>query len=520
MTTDSTTRRLTGTDPRTGSAVGAGVPEAGPAEALAAAQAAAEAFRNRPEPGAIGGFDDAELLDAVAAGLEEVTDDLVAVAASETGLATERLTGEVARTVNQLRAFAAAARAGLLADAVIDTARPGPPPRPDQRRVARPLGPVAVFSASNFPFAFSTAGGDTASAFAAGCPVVLKAHPDHPATSLLTGRAVEAAARAAGAPPAWFQVLHGGSVELGQALATAPDIAAVAFTGSLRGGRALFDAAARREVPIPVFAEMGSINPVVVTPGALAARGAAIGGALASAVLGSAGQLCTKPNLVLAVDGPGLGDLLDALAGALRQTPELVMLTARLRDGFDAAWRHLAAADGVEELVPASALPRDGAWEAPGLARVAAAALVERPDLVEERFGPGTVVAVARDVAELERLLARLPGSLTGTLHAEPGDGEAPRLARALGASSGRLVWNGLPTGVTVGHATVHGGPYPATTAPATTSVGTTAARRFQRPVGYQDWPDELLPLELQDANPLGIVRLVDGEWTASPVTR
>ena len=327
MTTESTTRRLIGTDPRTGRGVGTGVPEAGTAQALAAAQAAAEAFGNRPAPGSPGGFDDAELLEAVAAGLEEVTADLVHVAGQETGLPAERLTGEVARTVNQLRAFAAAAREGLLADAIVDTARPGTPPRPDQRRVARPLGPVAVFSASNFPFAFSTAGGDTASAFAAGCPVILKAHPDHPATSLLTGRAVEAAVRAAGAPDAWFQVLHGGSVELGQALATAPEVAAVAFTGSLRGGRALFDAAARREVPIPVFAEMGSINPLVVTPRALAARGAGIGRSLAGAVLGSAGQLCTKPNLVLAVDGPGLGDLVDALAAALREVPELVMLT-------------------------------------------------------------------------------------------------------------------------------------------------------------------------------------------------
>jgi len=519
MTAESTTRRLTGTDPRTGRSVGTGVPEAGPAEAAAAARAAAEALRTRPERGEPGGFDDAVLLEAVAAGLDEVTSDLVAVAEQETGLAPERLRGEVARTVAQLRAFADAARTGLLADAIIDTARTDPP-RPDQRRVARPLGPVAVFSASNFPFAFSTAGGDTASAFAAGCPVVLKAHPDHPATSLLTGEAVEAAVRTAGAPAAWFQVLHGGSVELGQALATAPEIAAVAFTGSLRGGRALFDAAARREVPIPVFAEMGSLNPVVVTPAALAARGAEIGRALAGTVLGSAGQLCTKPNLVLAVEGPGLDDLVDTMTASLRAAPELVMLTARLRDGFDAAWRHLAEAEGVDELVPASALPRDGAWEAPGLARVAASTLTERPDLLEERFGPGTVLVVARDAGELERLVPRLPGTLTGTLHAEPGEAEAPRLARALAGVSGRLVWNGVPTGVTVGHATVHGGPYPATTAPSTTSVGMTAARRFQRPVGYQDWPDPLLPAELQDANPLGIVRLVDGTWTADPVAR
>src|SRR4051794_40546314 len=519
MTAQSTTR-LIGTDPRTGHAVGSGVPEAGPEQARAAAEAAARALRSRPEPGRPGAFDDATLLDAIAAGLEQVARDLVGIAVQETALPPDRLTGEVARTVGQLRAFAAAVREGFVSDAIIDTARTEPAPRPDQRRVARPLGPVAVFSASNFPFAFSTAGGDTASAFAAGCPVVLKAHPDHPATSLLTAEVVSAGVRAAGAPESWFQVLHGGSVELGQALAAAPDVAALAFTGSLRGGRALFDAAARREVPIPVFAEMGSLNPVVVTPAALAARGREIGGLLAGTVLGSAGQLCTKPNLVLAVEGAGLDDLTDALAAPLRETAELVLLTVRLRDGFDRAWQHLASAPGVDELVPASALPRDGAWESPGLARIAARTLLERPDLLEERFGPGTVVVVASDADELERLLAVLPGSLTGTLQAEPSDPHAVRFGRSLASSSGRLVWNGVPTGVTVGHATVHGGPYPATTAPSTTSVGMTAVRRFQRPVGYQDWPDALLPAELQDANPLGIIRLVDGAFTRDPVAR
>jgi NADP-dependent aldehyde dehydrogenase len=551
-----TARRLVGTNPRDGSPVGTGVPEAGPEQARAAAEAAGASFRARTLGRSADGFDDAALLDAVAAALEKATTDLVEVAQRETGLAPERLRGEVVRTVGQLRAFATARREGLLADAIIDTAAPGDggaPPRPDQRRVAQPLGPVAVFSASNFPFAFSTAGGDTASALAAGCPVILKAHPDHPGTSLATGEVVSAGVQAAGAPQAWFQVLHGASAELGQALATAPDVAAVAFTGSLRVGRALFDAAARREVPIPVFAEMGSINPVVLTPAALARRGADIGRLLAGTVLGSAGQLCTKPNLVLAVDGPGLDQLVGAMTAALREAPELVMLTRRLRDAFDASWRHLTGASEVDELVAAAALARDGAWESPGLATVPAAVLLERPDLLEEHFGPGTLVAVARDLGELRRLAQRLPGSLTATVHAEPEelrsgstgsarggnahgrgvdaegpspDAEGPggvdlaELAALLAAFAGRLVWNGVPTGVTVGSATVHGGPYPATTAPSTTSVGLTAARRFQRPVGYQDWPDALLPAELQDANPLGIVRLVDGVYTRDPVQR
>jgi acyl-CoA reductase-like NAD-dependent aldehyde dehydrogenase len=513
---------LTGTDPRTGEPVGSGVPEAGPDEAVAAAAAAARAFAERAD----GAFDDAALLEAVAAALDAATDQLVEIAVLETGLQAGRLQGEVARTVGQLRGFAVAARDGLLADAIIDTATAGDgdaPGRPDQRRVARPLGTVAVFSASNFPFAFSTAGGDTASALAAGCPVVLKAHPSHPATSAATAEAVHAAVRAAGAPADWFQLLQGASTELGQALATAPDVAAVAFTGSLRAGRALFDAAARRDVPIPVFAEMGSVNPVVVTPAALAARAGELAASLAGAVVGSAGQLCTKPNLVLAVDGPGLDELLDGLAEALRGGPELVMLSTPLRDGFATSWRRLVHEEPVREVVTSGSPDREGAWQTPGLATVAAADLLARPDLVDEHFGPGTLVAVARDADELARLAAVLPGSLTATLHAEAGEAVDERLAAlaaTLAARAGRLIWNGLPTGVTVGHATVHGGPYPATTAPATTSVGYTAARRFQRPVGYQGWPDAMLPSELQDANPLGIVRLVDGAFTRAPVTR
>jgi NADP-dependent aldehyde dehydrogenase len=335
---------------------------------------------------------------------------------------------------------------------------------------------------------------------------------------------VSAAVRAAGAPREWFQLLQGASVELGQALAIADGVAAVAFTGSLRAGRALVDAAARRDVPIPVFAEMGSINPLVVAPRALQRRGRDIGQALAGAVLGSAGQLCTKPNLVLAVEGPGLDDLVASLADALRAAGELVMLTTRLRDGFAASWEQLLEDDDVRELVTAQPVPREGAWQSPGLARVPAAVLLQRPDLLEEHFGPGTVVAVARDAGELERLAAALPGTLTATLHADEDDEDdehvVRRVAATLAARAGRMVWNGLPTGVTVGHATVHGGPYPATSMPATTSVGTTAARRFQRAVGYQAWPDALLPAELQDDNPLGIVRLVDGEFTREPVVR
>jgi NADP-dependent aldehyde dehydrogenase len=511
---------FTGIDPRTGEPVGTGIPEDGPEQAQAAATAAAAAFRDRPAQAA---FDDGELLEAVAAGLEAAAGDLVDVATRETGLAEDRLRGEVARTVGQLRAFAAARREGLLADAIIDTARPGTtPPRPDQRRVARPLGPVAVYSASNFPFAFSTAGGDTAAAFAAGCPVILKAHPAHPVTSAVTAEVVHAAVRAAGAPAAWFQLLQGGSVELGQALAAADGVAAVAFTGSLRAGRALFETASRREVPIPVFAEMGSINPVVVTPAALEQRGAEVGRALAGAVLGSAGQLCTKPNLVLAVDGPGLDALVAALEAPLRDAGELVMLTTRLRDGFAASWRQLAQGVGVREVVAAAPAQRDGAWQSAGLATVPAAVLLEHPELLEEHFGPGTVVAVAADAAELLRLAAALPGTLTATLQAADDEtGElVTTVAQVLAARAGRMIWNGLPTGVTVGHATVHGGPWPATSAAATTSVGTTAARRFQRPVGYQAWPDALLPAELQDANPLGIVRLVDGVPTREPVSR
>lgn len=518
--------QVRGVDPRTGEPAGVPVTVSSPEQAVEAAARAGEAFRQREASRAAaangaGGFDDAELLVAVADALEQQAADLVAVALAETGLPQARLTGEVARTVTQLRAFADARRQGLLADAIIDTAQDGTPPRPDQRRMAVPLGPVAVFSASNFPFAFSTAGGDTASAWAAGCPVVLKAHPAHPATSALTADVVSEAVRTAGAPAAWFQVLHGPSQELGRALVAAPDISAVGFTGSLGGGRALFDAAAARAVPIPVYAEMGSINPIVVTPGALARRGREVGTAVGAVIVASAGQLCTKPNLLIAVQGPGLDELVGGLTDAVEGGGDLVMLTPDLRDRFASGWRELTGSEQVRELVAAGVPDRPGAWQSAGLATVPAAALIEDPELVEEHFGPATLLAVAQDLAELNALVQRLPGTLTATLHAEPEERDvASALVPALAAIAGRLVFDGVPTGVTIGHATVHGGPYPATTASATTSVGLTAARRFQRPVGYQSWPDELLPAELQDANPLAIVRLVDGRYTRDPLTR
>ena len=464
------------------------MPEAGPHEAQAAAAAAAEAFRRRPAPGAPGAFDDADLLEAVAGELEAVTADLVDVAGRETGLAPERLRGEVARTVGQLRAFAAARRDGLLADADHRhrpagrgpaPARPAPRrhsdsdrwpssrPRTSRSRSARPAetrrppSPRAARSCS-------------------------RRIPAHPATSAVTGAAVSAAVERVGAPAAWFQVLHGAAVELGQALASAPDVAAVAFTGSLRAGRALFDAAARREVPIPVFAEMGSLNPVAVTPAALAARAPGIAAALAGTVLASAGQLCTKPNLVLVVEGPGLTT---CSTGSRRPCGTAASSSCSTRACATASrprGEHLVQASPVREVVPARASGHAGAWQTPGLATVPARTLLEEPGLLEEHFGPGTVVAVAQDGDELVRLAGALPGSLTATIHAQDGETGGPldALAATLAARSGRLVWNGVPTGVTVGHATVHGGPYPATTAPATTSVGTAAARRFQRPVG------------------------------------
>jgi NADP-dependent aldehyde dehydrogenase len=454
----------------------------------------------------------ADFLDAVAGEIDALGDALIAAADAETALGTPRLTGERARTTGQLRAFAALLREGSYVEAIIDRAQPDrqPAPRPDLRRMRVPLGVVAVFGASNFPLAFSVAGGDSASAWAAGCPVIVKAHPGHPHTSALTAGAVMRAAAACAFPPGFFSLVHGETPEVGQALAAHPAIDAIGFTGSHRAGRALFDTAARRPRPIPVYAEMGSVNPVVITEGALLARaGVLADGLAASAVLG-AGQFCTNPGLVfLTASAAAEAFLADYTAKMTAKTPG-VLLNRAVEHGLERAVAETRAA-GVAVQV-GGAFASEGCFAHTVMTADGAAFLRESDRLQTEMFGPVTLIVVCADEAERVAALGRLHGQLTATVHAEAdeADAAAPILA-VLAEKAGRVLWNGFPTGVEVVYAQMHGGPYPATTAPATTSVGMTAIARFMRPVAFQNWPDALLPPALQEANPLGITRLVDG---------
>lgn len=493
--------------------------EASPAEAdraLELAQAAQAPFAATP------GETRAALLEAIAAGIEELGDALIARATAESGLPAARLTGERARTCSQLRLFAQLAREGSWVDARLDPALPDrrPLPRPDVRRILRPVGPVVVFGSSNFPLAFSTAGGDTAAALAAGCPVVVKAHRAHPGTAELVAGAVARAVAAVGLPPGVFSQLHGEGAILGIRLVRHPATAAVGFTGSQAAGRALHDAAASRPRPIPVFAEMSSLNPVFLLPGALRERGTEIAaGLLASFTLG-VGQFCTKPGLVFAVRGEATEAFLTALAAGVRAAPCGTMLTPGIRGAFLAQQQRLLAAAGVTVWAGGSGEPAAERHEArPVVGRTTAEHFLAHPELAEEAFGPFTLVVEAPDLGALAACAAALSGQLTATLHGTPEDlATAGTLRSMLEERAGRLVLNGFPTGVEVCPAMHHGGPYPATTDSRFTSVGTAAILRFARPVCYQGFPDALLPPALQAANPLGLLRLVDGCPTREPL--
>ena len=482
-------------------------PDATPAELSAAVIRAAEAA---PTLATLAPATRAAFLEAIAEELLALGDALIETAMRESHLPRPRLEGERGRTVGQLRLFATVVREGSWVDARIDPALPQrtPLPRPDVRRALQPLGPVAVFGASNFPLAFSVAGGDTAAALAAGNPVVVKAHPAHPATSDLAATAIARAVAACGLPDGTFSLVHGATPEAGLALVRHPAIAAVAFTGSERAGRALFDAAAARPRPVPVFAEMSSLNPVFVLTAALQERGAQIAEGLAGSFTLGVGQFCTKPGLVVGVASPAWTAFGEKLAERARAIAPAPMLHAGIADSFA---RGVAALRDVEWLATTPAVAH--------VARVSAEAFLARPELAHELFGPFTLLVTARDAAEVRALAAALDGQLTATLHGTPDDlTAAADLIALLTARAGRVLCNGFPTGVEVTHAMHHGGPYPATTDARFTSVGTAAILRFARPVCYQNFPDSLLPAALQNANPLGLLRLVDGKATREAV--
>jgi 2,5-dioxopentanoate dehydrogenase len=453
----------------------------------------------------------AAFLESVAANIEAIRDVLVPRAVAETGLPEGRISGEVGRTTGQLKMFAAVLREGSWNGARIDPAQPDrtPAPRADIRQREVPLGPVAVFGASNFPLAFSVAGGDTASALAAGCPVVVKAHDAHPGTSELVGRAVTKAVSDAGLPPGTFSLLFGSGRKLGTALVTDPRIKAVGFTGSRSGGTALVAAAAARPEPIPVYAEMSSINPVFLLENALSTRAAELGKAFAASLTMGSGQFCTNPGLVIAVDGPGLDAFVGAARDALAAAAPTPMLTPNIAQSY---------AEGVSELGAAAELVARGqssesttACQA-ALFSTDAASFVSSEVLQAEVFGASSLVIRCADTDEVASVAGKLEGQLTATVHADDTDvAEAGRLLPVLELKAGRILFNGWPTGVEVGYAMVHGGPFPATSDSRTTSVGARAIERFLRPVAYQDVPKSLLPSAIADGNPDQIWRRIDG---------
>ena len=439
----------------------------------------------------------AAFLDTIADEIEARGDEITEIGTSESGLPEARLQGERGRTTGQLRLFAEHIRKGDYLDRRHDEALPdrAPAPRPDLRMMQRPIGPVAVFGASNFPLAFSTAGGDTAAALAAGCPVVVKGHGAHPGTGEIVAEAIHAAIGKCNMPKGTFSLVQGGNRQVGQALVQHPLIKAVGFTGSLAGGRALFDLCAQRPEPIPFFGELGSVNPMFLLPEAVAARGASIGEGWAGSLTMGAGQFCTNPGIAIVVDGPEADAFTDAAKEALAATGPQVMLT----DGIAKAYRdgrdRVAASKGVQEVLTSTC---DQRTATPYLYETDGQTWLENEALGEEVFGPlGLIVRVA-DMDQMKQIASSLRGQLTCTLHMDDGDaGAARELLPILERKAGRLLANGFPTGVEVCDSMVHGGPYPASTNFGATSVGTLSIRRFLRPVCYQNLPETVLPADL-----------------------
>lgn len=467
------------------------------------------------------GKDKASFLEAIALEIESIGDTLIKTAMEETNLPEARLAGERGRTCNQLRQFAALVKEGSWVEARIDTAIPdrAPLPKPDLRKMMVPLGPVVVFGASNFPFAYSTAGVDTASALAAGCPVVLKAHPAHPRTSDLVAHAIAKAAGRTGMPADIFIHVHAAGFETGKALVQHPLTKAVGFTGSFSGGKALYDYATQRPEPIPVFSEMGSINPVFILPGSMQARSEKVAEMYAASITQSVGQFCTNPGLLLSMENNHLEEFKRQLADKMKKVAPATMLHPGIAGNFLKNRQHALAQKGVTLLAESSERPGQNQGMAT-LATVKAADFISNPALVEEVFGPYSLLVTASNITELKAAAERIPGQLTTTIIGEEDD--LIRYAdfiQLVTAKAGRVIINGVPTGVEVCPSMHHGGPFPATTDSRFTSVGTDAIKRFVRPVSFQNFPQALLPVELRNENAYGIWRLLNNSWTRDKVS-
>lgn len=455
----------------------------------------------------------AEFLDLIADEIENVKSDLVVVADEETALGSPRLNGECGRTTGQLRFFAKILREGSWRRPIIDCADADQSgTQADIRQIQIALGPVAVFGASNFPLAFSTAGGDTASALAAGCPVVFKAHPAHPQTSAIVAGAILKAAQKLELPEGVFSMVYGAGHEVGTALVKNEHITAVGFTGSFRGGKALFDIANQRPVPIPVYAEMGSVNPVFFLPNAIKKDPKALATAFAGSINLGVGQFCTNPGVFVTLKSEISDQFVQELKGILQGQGEGVMLTEGIAKAYCSGVNSLAKIEGVEQLLDVEYA--ENIAVRPGLFQTDLKTLKANPSVLHEVFGPSTI-HISVEESELTDLLSLLEGQITATVFSEAGDETlAGQLAEQLELLAGRMIFNGFPTGVAVNYSMIHGGPFPATTAPSTTSVGGTAILRFTRPVAYQAYPAALLPAELKNENPNNVWRLLNGEWT------
>ncbi len=477
--------------------------------ALHEAQVAFLSYKN------LSGKKKAEFLNAIADEIETLGQELVSTAMRETNLPEARIIGERGRTTGHCRMFAKLVEEGSWVDARVDTAQPDrqPLPKVDIRKMSVPVGPVVVFGAANFPLAYSTAGGDTASALAAGCPVIVKAHPAHSDTSDLVAKAIQKAMKKTGMPNNVFQHLHGKGFEVGQALVKHPHTKAVGFTGSLVGGKALFDLANQRPEPIPVFAEMSSINPVILLPESLAKDCDKTATLLASSITQGVGQFCTNPGLIIAVEGEGLKNLIAKLTEEIKKALPGTMLHQGIADNYHKRIAQTLTQQGIKIEGEASE-KGDTSQGQPLVASVPAPEFLKNHLLAEEVFGPFSLIVKCKDLAELHSVINNGKGQLTSSVIGR--DEEVTKhknLLNILIEKAGRLIINGVPTGVEVCPSMNHGGPYPATTDSRFTAVGTDAIKRFVRPVTFQNFPDSLLPDELKESNPLKIWRYRDGEW-------
>ncbi|WP_442265320.1 aldehyde dehydrogenase (NADP(+)) [Tenacibaculum sp. ZS6-P6] len=456
----------------------------------------------------------ADFLRAIADEIEALGDDLINTYCSETGLPEGRAAGERGRTVFQLRSFADLVEEGSWVEACIDTGIPDRTPvaKPDLRKMNIPLGPVVVFGASNFPLAYSTAGGDTAAALASGCPVIVKSHPMHAGTGELIASAIIKAVEKTGMPKGVFSNVNSKDYAVGQQLVSHPKIKAVGFTGSIKGGRALLDIAAKREEPIPVFAEMGSVNPVVVLPKALKNRGKTIAQTFAGSITLGAGQFCTNPGLILGVAGEGLSGFIEELGSKIKGINPSCMLHPNIYEAYKKGKSEAISQNKVTVIADLDADLKIN-YGSQAVAVVSGKTFIENSTLHHEVFGPFSIVIQCETTNELEQIIENLEGQLTGTIISDDNEiSEYPSLVAKMQNRVGRLIFNGVPTGVEVCPSMVHGGPYPASTDSRFTAVGINSIKRWVRPFSFQNWPNELLPDELKDENPLGITRLVNGQ--------